>query len=349
MGVTALHRRMRGRVHGRHVFARRPFSVAARVISLFVLTALIASGCGETQGAPAPVSDEQLAKGSLGRSYDLGGTQFTVGSKEFTESQILSKITTYAIRASGGKTVDQTGLQGSTIARSALTSKQIDMYWEYAGTGWSQFLQHDTAIPESQQQFRATAQEDLRKNGIAWLGPARFGNQYAIARSADAPPPLGEVNTMSEMAEFTRTHPDQATLCGASEFLDRELQPMQQTYDMRIPLTQISQNAFALNFVNAAKRSPCNFAEVFTTDARIRTLNLKQLTDDRHAFSTQLAGLTVRRETAQKHPELVKLTEEIGNKLTEDVMIELNGMVDIDGASPDQAALHFLRTNGFVG
>uniref|UniRef100_UPI0005695526 glycine betaine ABC transporter substrate-binding protein n=1 Tax=Pseudonocardia acaciae TaxID=551276 RepID=UPI0005695526 len=107
-------------------------------------------------------------------------------------------------------------------------------------------------------------------------------------------------------------------------------------------------NAFALNFVNVAKSSPCNFAEVFTTDARLKSLNLTVLADDKNFFLSQLAGLVMRDETYQQHPDLAKLATMLGAKLTEPAMIELNGKVDLEGRSADQTAADFLRANGFI-
>lgn len=314
------------------------------------LTLVAVAGCTETGAAPEPATQAQPSPGggSIARDIDLRGAQFDVGSKEFTEQVILGKIMIHALRAAGADTTDHTGLSGSTLARNALQSGEIDMYWEYAGTGWSQFLQHDRPVPGEQEQFRATATEDAAQNGIQWLGPARFGNQYAIARAGDAEGPVGEVDSLGELKSFAQQHPEEMTLCGASEFLDRELEGFQEAYDVRIPPEQVYQNAFALNFVNVAKASPCNFAEVFTTDARLKALDLKVLEDGKTQFSTELAALTVREETVGKHPELRELMRGIGDALTEDAIIELNGMVDLQGASPDEAAVHFLRSRGFL-
>src|SRR5690606_42091461 len=43
-------------------------------------------------------------------------------------------------------------------------------------------------------------------------------------------------------------------------------------------------------------------------------------------FTTQLAALTAREETVEDHPELRDLAAELGGALTEDAIIELNGM-----------------------
>jgi osmoprotectant transport system substrate-binding protein len=328
---------------------KAPRGAARHLAALLALTALTVTGCTSSAAQGTAATGKELRAGSLAENFDLSGEHFTVGSKEFTEQKILGSITRYALRAAGARTEDQTGLSGSAIVRSALKSGEVDMYWEYSGTGWTQYLQHDRPVEGAQEQFRKTSTQDLEKNGVAWLGPARFGNQYAIARAKDASGDLAEVDTLSDLRKFGAEHPDEMTLCGAAEFLDRELRAIQKTYGIDFPAPQVYQNALALNYVNVAKGSPCNFAEVFTTDARIESLDLQVVKDDRYHFTTELAALTVRKETREKHPQLERLAERLGKKLTKETMIELNGMVDLEGQSPDEAALYFLRKHGFIG
>ncbi|WP_199826220.1 glycine betaine ABC transporter substrate-binding protein [Streptomyces sp. SBT349] len=318
-------------------------------LALAALTALTVGACSIAPGGTDSIGQEELNGGSIAEEFDLSGARFTVGSKEFTEQKILGQITLYALRAAGAEVSDQTGLNGTGIVRGALESGEIDMYWEYSGTGWTQFLQHDRPVDGVLPQFRATAGEDEERNGITWLGPARFGNQYAVARAADSAGDLGEVDQLSDLERFGTEHPDEMTLCGAAEFLDRELSAIRESYDVDFPPSQVYQNAFALNFVNVAKASPCNFAEVFTTDARLESLDLTVLEDDRGHFTTELAALTMREDTLAEHPALADLAVRIGDELTEATMIELNGMVDLDGRTPEEAAAHFLRSHGFIG
>lgn len=337
----------------REVKTRMRFGPAATLCVALLGSALTGcsdAGSGGSDNLPRTASQKQLDGGSIAKDVDLKGTHFTVGSKEFTEQQILGKITKYALEAAGARTKDQTGLQGTTIARSALQGGDIDMYWDYSGTGWTQFLQHDTPVQGSAAQFRATSSEDLKKHKIKWLGPAKFGNQYTMARASDAKGRAGQVDSISDLAKLAKEHPEDATLCGASEFLDRELGALEKSpYKLKFGAPQVYQNAFALNFVNVAKGSPCKFAEVFTTDARLKSLDLKVLDDDKGHFTTELAALTVRDETAKKYPQLAKLAKKLGDALTEKTIIKLNGLVDLEGKSADQAALYFLRTNGFIG
>ncbi|MBW0105941.1 hypothetical protein I4I78_26275 [Pseudonocardia sp. KRD-291] len=316
---------------------------------LLLAVAAVTSGCSGAAAAALRPPVEQLRGGSLAREVDLSGARITVGSKEFTEQKILGKILDYALQAAGATTVDRTGLSGSSIVRSALETGAIDAYWEYAGTGWSLFLGHDDLIPGERELYDAVAAEDAQRNGIVWLGPAAFGNQYAVARRSDVSGPLAQVRTLSDMAAYIRPDPDRATFCGAAEFLDRAWEDLQRSYDAYFPASQVYQNDFALNFVNVARSSPCDFAEVFTTDARIRSLNLTVLADDKGVIITQLAGLTVRAQTLDQYPPLRTLVARLAPLLTVDTMIELNGLADLQGLSEDQVALRFLADRGLIG
>lgn len=310
--------------------------------------AALASGCGAAAVVAGP-SPQQLRGGSLARDVDLSGAELAVGSKEFTEQRVLGAITLLALQACGARTVDRTGLSGSRIVRAALEQGDVDVYWEYSGTGWTLFLGNDTTIPGERALYDAVAAQDRERNDIAWLGPARFGNQYAVARRGDADGPLGEVRTLSDLGPYFAADESRATFCGAAEFLDREFADMQAAYGITFPASQTYQNDFALNFVNVARSSPCDLAEVFTTDARIRSLDLVVLADDRNFFTTQLAALTCRAETVDRYPPLRVLASTLGELLTVEAMIELNGLVDLEGRSATSVAQQFLAGHGLIG
>ncbi len=188
----------------------------------------------------------------------------------------------------------------------------------------------------------ALQNERTAENGIEWVGPASFGDQYGVARADGASGPAGVVDSLDELSDFVHEHPDEATCCGDAEFMDRQWEAFQDYYDARFNAADVYRMSLASNYVNVAKADPCNFAEVFTTDARLKSMDL-QVDEDTDVYSTtQLAAITVHHETAEAHPEL-------GEALDEETVISLNGMVDIDGLSADEAALYFLRQEGFIG
>ena len=160
---------------------RHPRSSVARLMAVLAAAALAVTACGG--GAEAPPAGG--GGGGSPSAVDLSGASFTVGSKEFTEQKVLGQIAVQALRASGADVKDLVSITGSTNVRTALTSGQLDMYWEYTGTGWTTHLQHEpaSAAKDPAQLFQAVKDED-QKNKIHWLDPAPLNNSYAIAVAA---------------------------------------------------------------------------------------------------------------------------------------------------------------------
>jgi len=98
-----------------------------------------------------------------------------------------------------------------------------------------------------------------------------------------------------------------------------------------------------------AKGDPCNFAEATTTDGRVSRLGLTILTDDKQFFPVYNPALTVRESVYKDQPALTKFFEPIALALTNEVLRQLNGNVDIKGQDPTQVAQTWLQAKGFIG
>ena len=61
-----------------------------------------------------------------------------VGGKAFTEQQIMTAMTVELLKSKGFNPDRKAGM-GSAAVRSALENGQIDVYWEYTGTGLAVF------------------------------------------------------------------------------------------------------------------------------------------------------------------------------------------------------------------
>ncbi|MBW3579286.1 MAG: glycine/betaine ABC transporter substrate-binding protein, partial [Actinobacteria bacterium] len=190
-----------------------------RLVALLAALAFFAVACGGGEEAAPPAGDDGAddggGQGSIAQNYDLSGASFNVGSKEFTENKILGQIAVQALEAAGADVTDQTGLIGSATVREALTSGEIDMYWEYTGTGWVNYLQHTTEDAPDDLAAQV-AQEDLENNGVKWLEPAPMNDTYAIAVTQE----YSEENGITQLSDVSEA--EQKTLCAASEFINRD-------------------------------------------------------------------------------------------------------------------------------
>ncbi|HIZ38109.1 MAG TPA: glycine/betaine ABC transporter substrate-binding protein [Candidatus Ruania gallistercoris] len=302
---------------------------AAAVTAGGLAVLLAVAGCGDDSGGN---SDGPLA-----------GAELTVGSKEFTESVLLGQITAVALENAGASITDQTGISGSATVREALETEEIDVYWDYTGTGWVNILGHTTEdVPEDL--YTAVSEEDA-ENGIAWLEPANFENTYRIATSAAFAEENG-LATSSDMAEFVTANPDQGNICAASEFINRDdgLPGFEEAYGFEYA----SVVELDLNLIYTQVGEQCQFGEVFSTDARIVANDLLVLEDDQGFFVEYAGAATLRQETLDEYPEIAEILAPISEALTNEVITELNGRVDTDGEQPRDVAEEWLEEQGLL-
>ena len=289
--------------------------------------------------------------GSISENYELSGPQGTVrlavGSKNFTEQEILGEITAQALKAANVEVIDRTGLGGTERTRQALISGDIDMYWEYTGTGWLIHLAQAEPIPDSQEQYKAVARQDLQQNNIEWLEPAPANNTYAIAVRKGV---YEDVQKISDLGRLIGERPDEATLCVGPEFHTRAdgLPGLEQKYGFKFPEAQVFEIPANSVYGAVDNGEKCNFGSVFKTNGRIPEMNLRLLEDDENFFAFYNPSLNMRKETLKQYPELEELFAPISKKLDTGTLRELSAAVEVDGGTPANVAEHWLQENGFI-
>ncbi|MFI6489389.1 glycine betaine ABC transporter substrate-binding protein [Streptomyces sp. NPDC050564] len=305
---------------------------------------LLASGCGLTSGSPMV---DDVKPGSIGQAEPLKGADLTVTSKEFTEQLILGAIMGIAFQAAGADVLDRTGIQGSIGAREAVKSGDADAMYEYTGTAWITYLGNSTPIPDPQKQWEAVRDADL-KNGLTWLPPSALNNTYALAMNQANFKKYG-TKTLSDVAALADKDPGAVTLCVESEFANRAdgLPGMEKTYGMSLPAKNITQMDTGIIYSQVAKGS-CTYGEVFTTDGRIKSMNLQVMQDNKKFFPNYNAAPVINSKALKKYPAIAGVIDPVTKKLNNAVAQELNAKVDVDGQDPHQVALDWMKAEGFV-
>ncbi|WP_019813586.1 glycine betaine ABC transporter substrate-binding protein [Saccharomonospora saliphila] len=308
-----------------------------------VLPLLAASACGLTVNAALPF---EVRPGSIQPVSSLDGVEITVGSKDFTEQILLGYLAQFALEAAGAETVDMTNIHGSNSARHALLDGQIDLQWEYTGTGWLSYLGHDEPLPTEREQYRAVREADLARNGVVWLPYSEVNNTYAFATTERFARRHG-LSTMTEVTEFLRNAPEHAVFCVETEFASRPdgMPGVRETYGFPVTTTK----TFGTGAIySAVANGTCAFGEVFTTDGRIAGLDLRVITDDRGFFPQYNAAVTVRQEFLDRHPAIADVLAPIAEELDNEEIIELNKQVDVDGRDAATVARDWMVAKGFI-
>ncbi|MEU7646577.1 glycine betaine ABC transporter substrate-binding protein [Streptomyces huasconensis] len=316
----------------------------ARTTALAVLAGALLVSCGLTSGSPMV---DDVKPGSVGRGRPLKGADLTVTSKEFTEQLILGAMMGIAFEAAGANVLDRTGIQGSIGAREAVRSGDADAMYEYTGTAWITYQGNTEPIDDPRKQWEAVRDAD-RRNGITWLAPAALNNTYALATNARNAAKY-KTKTLSDVAALAKSDPQAVTLCVESEFASREdgLPGMQKEYGMSVPAGSITKMDTGIIYTQAAKGA-CAYGEVFTTDGRIKAMDLTVMEDDKRFFPNYNAAPEINSKSLKKYPQMAEVLAPITKKLTNTVARDLNAKVDVEGQDPHEVAKDWLIAEGFV-
>lgn len=304
------------------------------------------AGCGlGTSGGFVPTG---TTAGPIG-DVDLSGASIGVGSKNFTEQIVLGKIAVVLLRSAGADTADLTNIPGSSSARQAMIEDQVQMQWEYTGTAWIAYLGETKPIPDEEKQYEAVRERDLEENQLVWLPPAPMNNTYGFAAPRETIEELG----ISKLSELSQVPKQELTFCVESEFNNRNdgFDPMLETYGMAKGKSFPTDNVKVLDtgaIYSATDKGTCNFGEVFTTDGRIKALDLVVLEDDKEFFPKYNVAAVLTKEVVDEYPQVEDLFGPVSEKLTDDVLIELNAQVDVDGKDPAEVAFTWLEDEGFI-
>lgn len=316
-------------------------------LSVLAAITMILTGCGLVSSS-GTFHTASLPDGSK----PLAGAKIAITSKNFTESVLLGKIAATYLAAAGASITDLTNAPGSASSRQAQLDGRADLLWEYTGTAWVTYHHETVTIPDPKELWERVHEVELTKNQLVWLPSANFNNTYAFAAAAGTAKRLN-VRTMSDVA---RLPVKERTFCINDEFFSRPdgFLPMLKAYGIPynapngVPSGNVTQMDSGVVYTATARSSPCNFGMVYTTDGRIKNLNLSILEDDKKYFLPYSGTVVVREDALNKHPEIRPLMGTVSEKLTDDVLQELNGRIDIDGEDPADVAFDWLKSEGLV-
>ncbi|MES2871042.1 MAG: glycine betaine ABC transporter substrate-binding protein [Pseudomonadota bacterium] len=265
-----------------------------------------------------------------------------IGARVFTEQTLLAEITSQYLN-SKGYNAKVTGGLGSSLARSAHESGQLDMVWEYTGVSLVAY-NHVTEKLDSQQSYDRVKELDAKK-GLIWLHPSTFSNTYALALPQNVAQEFPDINSISDLNKALRDPANKRALVALdTEFANRSdgLLGMVKLYDMNLTRKNIRQMDAGLVYT-ALKNGQVFAGLVYTTDGRLSAFNLKLLNDDMHYFPDYTAAPVVSKSYLDAHPDLAGLLKPLADLFDDETMRQLNARVDVNHESPSTVAADFLR------
>lgn len=267
--------------------------------------------------------------------------ELTIASKPMTEQYILAEIVTQIIeRDTDIEVIQKLGIGGGTSnIHPGMISGEIDLYPEYKGTGWL-FVLKEELIRDPQELYNAVKQGYDEEYGIYWSGLYGFNDTYGLAVKRDLAEKYG-LETYADLAKVS-----QDLRFGAEyDFYEREdgYPGLKDTYGF--DFKDMVELDIGLKYV-AISTDNVDVINVFSTDAMLKKENLVVLKDNENFFPSYFAATLVRNEILIKYPELQEVIEKLTNQISDDEMIEMNYLVEVENKDPKVVAAEFIAKKG---
>ena len=225
-----------------------------------------------------------------------------IGSKNFTEQQVLGEIYAQGLAAAGYTTSTDLNLGDEQTALKAVKDGQISAYPEYTGTALLSFFGKDAAdLPKDAQAAYEEAKTEFEKDGLTAFPPTPFtsSNEVAVTPETAEKYGLTKISDLSKVA-------DQLTLYGSPECRQRAdcLAGLEDVYGLKFKKftpVDVAQRHEVLQSGRA------DVSIVFTTDPQITRNKEVLLEDDKGMFPPYNPVLVMKQETAdQAGPDLAE-------------------------------------------
>ncbi|MEB3337194.1 MAG: glycine betaine ABC transporter substrate-binding protein [Leptolyngbyaceae bacterium] len=264
-----------------------------------------------------------------------------VASKNFTEQVILGELLAQQIEAKTNLNVDRRlNLGGTFVCHQGLTAGAIDLYVEYTGTAFTAILKQKP-ISDPQAVYQQVKQAYAQQFGLEWTEPLGFNNTFAIIVRGDDAQRL-QIQTLSQAAKFT----PQWRAGFGYEFLERAdgFPGLAKTYGLQFKESPKTMDLGLL--YRALTDQQVDLVAGNSTDGLIASLKLVVLKDDKQYFPPYEAAPVVRQDTLKQHPELGKVLQSLGGKISEEDMRQLNYQVDGEKQDVKQVVQAFRQSKG---
>lgn len=265
----------------------------------------------------------------------------TIGSKNFTESRVLATLFEVMIEENSELKAEVKEFGGSQLAFAAIENRDIDVYPEYTGTGYTVMLEKE-AISDADETYEIVKNEFEKNYNLIWLGQLGFNNTYTLTVRQEMADELG-LETYSDLLEY-----DQDLILGTTfEFMERPdgYPGLQEVYGFEFK----KHDGFDPGLTySSVQNENVDVIDAFSTDGRIPAFDLVSLEDDKNFFPPYYAAPLVNGESLEKHPEIEEILSQLEGQISDEEMRQINYRVDEEGATEEQAAREFLESKGLI-
>ncbi len=280
-----------------------------------------------------------------GGGETVDGPTITVASFNFTESEILAEVYAQAL-ADAGYAVDTSetlNLGSREVINPELFAGEIDLLPEYVGSALTVGFGGDAT---SDLDATLSALRDAyAEEGVQVLEPAPGEDKNVYVVTGDFAESNG-ISTISDLADL-----GDITLAGPPECESREtcylgLTEGPYTLD-NLAFEGIAEGAVR---ISSLENGEVEVTTLFSTQPVIAEKGFVALDDDQGLTAVENIVPVVTDDIVDAYgDDLVALLNEVSALITTEVLIDLNGRVELDAEDAADVAADFLAENGITG
>lgn len=247
-----------------------------------------------------------------------------VGSKDFTENEIVAELYALALEDAGYK-VERIMDISSSVIHTAIVSNEIDLYPEYTGTGLISILKMDP-LTDAQEVYETVKKAYAEQYDLVWLDYAEANDGQGLFISRKASDEYG-ITTISQLQE----NASELRFASQGEFDEREdgLPGLEKVYGpFEWASSRVYDNGLKYQVVESDE---ADVSPAYTTEGRLsETDKFVLLEDDRHVWPPYNLAPVVRGDVLEENPEIEEILKKVNETLTTASITALNAKVDVD-------------------
>lgn len=281
-----------------------------------------------------------------------GGGSVAVGSKKFTEQELLGYMSLLSLQENTDLDVqNEVSLGGTTTNFKALQNDQIDTYWEYTGTAWATLPpKHEKVITDPQEIYNKVDEEFRNEHDLDFLQRAPFNNTYVLTANPNWVEKTG-ITTISGFAEYIKSGNTDITVAMNAEFQNRPdgWPGLAKHYGFNDVRKELNVKNIGSGLVyQVVGEGEASIGMGFNTNPKILKFDLEVLKDDKRFFPVYNPAPLVRMDALDENPAMKEPLNAIGPKLSTDKIRNLNRRVSIGGEDAEKVARDFLTNAGVI-
>ena len=262
--------------------------------------------------------------GSDGTASESEQKTIVIGSKDFTENEVVAEIYALALE-NAGFTVERKMDIASSVIHTSIVNDEIDLYPEYTGTGLISILKMG-AMTDPQEVYDTVKAAYEEQFGITWLDYAQANDGQGLFISKTVSDQYGIRNISQLQANASRLR-----FASQGEFDEREdgIPGLEALYGpFQWKSSRVYDNGLKYEIV---EKGEADAAPAYTTEGRlVETDKFVLLEDDKQMWPPYNIAPVIRDEVLEAYPEIADILNTISAGLDTETVTGLNARVDID-------------------